>query len=85
MRESIARNGQRTHDDTPIQEWRAVDAYTVRRTAGPVVSPLHRRHWDGVDLVLGLLSLAVIGGALWGWVWAVGAVLLPAWRALWGG
>jgi hypothetical protein len=85
MRQRVARNGQHTHDDQPIGAWTAVDAYTVRRSDGPVAFGPRRPARDGLELVLGVLGLGIVSGALWGWVWAIRAVLLPAWRAFWGG
>lgn len=74
--------GIETTPDVP--EWRASDAYTVRRT-GPVHGlPVHRRRAGGVDVLLGGLSLAILVGAFWGWLWAWGAVLRPLWLFLWG-
>jgi hypothetical protein len=83
MRESLTRNGQHTHTGGDVPEWRAYDAYTVRRTSGPVVVGASRRHWDGVDLALGLLSLGILAGAGFGWCWAWGAVLRPLWQVWW--
>lgn len=85
MRQSMDRNGQLTHDDRPIEEWRAVDAYTVRLSDRPVWMEARPRGRDSLEMVLGVLGLGIVSGALWGWVWAVRAVLVPVWRALFGG